>query len=191
MQGASLAPAFAGKEAAVRPLLRGNSVFRRSIWAGPSFVPYGRTAGSISARRNPSFTTWSQDPGETSNVIASHPAEVQELEAKLKSVIGGAGRPRRRSRPRWWTADHRPIELSRLPGRGFAREYELTGKGIDPKDRVEVLKLLHLAVSPDSGAPSSRRIPTAAPGARGRSDEPDHLLSSRTGICEADVQTKR
>jgi tetratricopeptide (TPR) repeat protein len=37
--------------------------------------------------------------------------------------------------------------------------YTLTGKGVDPKERVEVLRLLHLAVSPDAGVAARRPIP--------------------------------
>ena len=38
-------------------------------------------------------------------------------------------------------------------------EVALTGQGADPKDRLDVLKWLYLAVSPDSGNPVGQRIP--------------------------------
>jgi choline-sulfatase len=95
-----------------------------------------------------------QDPAETANVIARHPAEVQELEAKLKAVTGNV------EKVETTVVDRRTIEQLRSLGYlgGFSqRQYTLTGKGIDPKDRIEVLRLLYFAVSPDAGAPSSRR----------------------------------
>ena len=56
------------------------------------------TGGSISARQNPNFTIWPRIPAETTNVIASHAAEAQELEAQLKAVSGGTEKVARR---RW------------------------------------------------------------------------------------------
>ena len=41
-------------------------------------------------------------------------------------------------------------------GGSSQQQYKLTGKGIDPKDRIEVLKLLHLALY--SNLPVTRRI---------------------------------
>jgi Flp pilus assembly protein TadD len=43
-------------------------------------------------------------------------------------------------------------------GGAHQREYQLTGSGIDPKDRLEVLKLLELAMSPGVRTPSAQRI---------------------------------
>ncbi len=95
-----------------------------------------------------------QDPAETTNVIAGRPAEAQELEAKLKAVTGNV------EKVETAVVDRRTIEQLRSLGYlgGFSqRQYTLTGKGIDPKDRIEVLRLLYFAVSPDAGGPSSRR----------------------------------
>jgi arylsulfatase A-like enzyme len=36
----------------------------------------------------PELYALAQDPGETSNVIATHPAEVRQLEARFKAVAG-------------------------------------------------------------------------------------------------------
>jgi choline-sulfatase len=104
----------------------------------------------------PELYDLAQDPAETKNIIAAHPAEAQEMEAKLKSVIGGA-------------ADAEKVEPAAMDARtmkqlrslgylgGSSRgEQTLTGKGIDPKDRVETLKLLHTAMY--SGLPLSQRI---------------------------------
>jgi len=94
-----------------------------------------------------------QDPGETSNVIASHPAEVKELEASLNRVSV--------STEKVAPSAMDPRTLRQLKSLGYLSGSstpgtELNGQGTDPKDRLEVLRLLHLAVH--SGAPLSERI---------------------------------
>jgi len=99
-----------------------------------------------------------QDPGETANIAASHPAEVQQLEARLNAAIGGD----QAEKVRTTMADPRTMKQLRslgYLGGASGHEYALAGRGIDPKDRVAVLKALYLAVSPDAGTPLSRRIP--------------------------------
>jgi choline-sulfatase len=97
-----------------------------------------------------------RDPAETTNVIGSHPKEVQQFEAKLKAVNSGGPENITTS-----TVNQRT--LAQLKSLGYlggssARGYALTGKGIDPKDRIAVLKLLYLAVSPDARTPSSQHV---------------------------------
>jgi choline-sulfatase len=99
-----------------------------------------------------------QDPAEVSNIIESHPAEAQELEAKLKSVLGSGAN---REKVATALVDRRTSEqLKSLGYLGGAsqQEFELTGKGIDPKDRVEVLKLFEDALSPDSRLSQPQRV---------------------------------
>jgi choline-sulfatase len=96
-----------------------------------------------------------KDPGETTNVIASHPAEVQQMEGNLKTAAG------EKEKVQTTMLDQRTMaQLKSLGylGGSSGREYTLTGQGIDPKDRLEVLKLLYRAVSPDAGTPPSQRI---------------------------------
>lgn len=97
------------------------------------------------------------DPGEKTNVIAGHPAEVQEFEAKLNSIAGAGGREKVSTA----MVDHRTSEQLRslgYLGGASGQVYDLSGKGIDPKDRVEVLKLLEMSVSPHTRAPLPERI---------------------------------
>jgi len=97
-----------------------------------------------------------EDPGETRNVIASHPGEARELEAKLNAV-GAAGRGPEKVGAAM-VDERTTAQLRSLGylGGSSQREYALTGKGIDPKDRTEVLRLLHLAG--DSKVPPPRRL---------------------------------
>jgi arylsulfatase A-like enzyme/Flp pilus assembly protein TadD len=94
------------------------------------------------------------DPGETNNVIGRHPAEVREMEERLKAVTRNVTEKVQPAQP-----DQRT--LAQLKSLGYLggsseREYALTGAGVDPKDRTDVLRLLHFGVH--SELPLSRRI---------------------------------
>src|SRR5262249_44516545 len=97
-----------------------------------------------------------QDPAETANVIGNHPDEARQLETSLKAVAADAEKVK--------TTMADPRTLSQLKSLGYvggssAQQFSLTGGGIDPKDRLEVLKSLYLAVSPDADSPVPQRVP--------------------------------
>ena len=99
-----------------------------------------------------------QDPGEKVNIIDSHPQEFRELESRLKSVSPAGNVEKVTASP----VDSRTMEqlksLGYLSG-STAGEFELNGKGADPKDRLATLKAFNLVLGPGSGkTPSSRRI---------------------------------
>ncbi len=105
----------------------------------------------------PELYDLSQDPAERANVIQSNAAEVQKFEAQLKAAIGTDGTERVQTE----MVDQRTMDQLKSLGylSGFAaRAYDLTGQGIDPKDRVGILKLLAVAEDPDSHTPEARRI---------------------------------
>jgi arylsulfatase A-like enzyme/Flp pilus assembly protein TadD len=149
MQGSSLTPSFTGKESPA-DFSYSETLFSK-INMGWSELRAIRTNRwkYIRAPKSELYDL-AHDPGETSNVIASHPTEARDLEAKMKSVISsGAGREKISTA----MVDRRTTEQLKSLGYlgGVSQtEYELTGKGIDPKDRVEILKLLELAQSPES-----------------------------------------
>jgi arylsulfatase A-like enzyme/Flp pilus assembly protein TadD len=96
------------------------------------------------------------DPAESMNIIAQHPAEVQKFEAQLKNAIGTDGTEKVQTK----MVDERLMSQLRSLGylSGFSpTEYSLNGQGPDPKDRVNILKLIYLAESPGP-TPQSRRI---------------------------------
>ena len=152
MQGTSLAPAFRGKE-----------VPTAYSYAETLFPKFNMGWAEIRAMRTnrwkyirapkPELYDLAQDPAETTNVIANHAAEAQELEAQLKAVSAGAEKVA--------PAPMDPRTMQQLRSLGYlggssSQPAELTGKGTDPKDRLDVLRLLHLAVH--SGAPLPQRI---------------------------------
>jgi Flp pilus assembly protein TadD len=151
VQGGSLVPAFTGKAVPT------NYAYVETLfpkinmgWAELQGVRTNRWK-YIRAPK-PELYDLSRDPAEVTNVIEEHPKEAQELEARLKSILG---RNQNGEKVETTMADPRTVEqlksLGYLGG-SSAPEYTLTGKGIDPKDRVEVLKWLELAVSPEASS---------------------------------------
>ena len=156
LQGTSLIPASSRKEAPA-DFSYAETVFSK-INMGWSELRAIRTDRWKYVRSpKPELYDLAKDPGETTNIIGSHPNEVRELEAKLNSVVSN-GVPEKVSAT---MVDRRTGDQLRslgYLGGSTPREYQLTGKGIDPKDRLEVLKLLQLATSPDSAVPGPERI---------------------------------
>ena len=152
IQGTSLAPAFRGKE-----------VPTAYAYAETLFPKFNMGWAELRAMRTnrwkyvraprPELYDLAQDPAETTNVIASHAAESQELESQLKAVSAGSEKVA--------SAPMDPATMKQLRSLGYMggaspQGAELTGKVTDPKDRLDVLRLLHLAVH--SGAPPGERV---------------------------------
>ena len=111
----------------------------------------------MSARRNRNSTIFRRIAGEHDNVIESHAAEVQKFEAQMKAVIGTNGAEKVETT----AVDERTLNQLKSLGytSGFsARSYDLKGQGIDPKDRIGVLKLIEAVERPRADIPAPRRI---------------------------------
>jgi choline-sulfatase len=155
VQGSSLAPVLIGKEAPTA-VSYAETLFPKINMGWAELRGIRTNRWKYIRAPKPELYDLSQDPAEISNVIASHPAEAQELEAKLNAVIGGGGVEKIETAP----VGRRTVE--QLKSLGYLsgvsqREYTLTGKGIDPKDRREVMKWLYLAVATDFKGPGSQR----------------------------------
>ena len=153
LQGTSLTPAFKGKEPAAWS-------YEESLYSKIN-MGWAELRGIRTNRwmyvRAPKTELYDlvQDPSENNNVIAHHPTEVRQLDAILQSVTG--------SIEKVTTTTLNAQTLRQLKSLGYlggssASQSTLTGKGIDPKDRRDVLKLLYLAVSPDANAEQSQRV---------------------------------
>jgi choline-sulfatase len=153
VQGASLVSTFKGKEAAAWSYEE--SLYPKINMGWAELRGIRTNHWKYIRAPKPELYDLTKDPAETTNVIASHPLEVQQLEANLKAVSSGVEKVETR------LADQRT--LSQLKSLGYlggssGNEHRLTGKGIDPKDRVDVLKSLYLAVSPDAKVPATQHI---------------------------------
>jgi arylsulfatase A-like enzyme/Flp pilus assembly protein TadD len=155
MQGSSLAPALGGKEVS-SDFSYSETLFSKMNMGWSELRAIRTNRWKYIRAPKPELYDLVADPGESSNVIENHPAEVQDLDAKLKTIIG-SGREKVSSALVDRGTSEQLKSLGYLGGVS-RRDYELTGKGIDPKDRVEVLKLLHLVMFPESPLAGPQRI---------------------------------
>ncbi|MBZ5590838.1 MAG: sulfatase-like hydrolase/transferase [Acidobacteriia bacterium] len=156
VQGVSLRPYFNGKDAAA-PVSYAETLFPKINMGWAELRALRTNHWKYILAPKPELYDLSQDPAETHNVIQSHAAEVQKFEAELKSFIG----PHETEQVQTTAVDSRTLDQLRSLGytSGFSpRTYTLKGKGIDPKDRLEVLKIMEEADGPQSRLPVPRRI---------------------------------
>jgi arylsulfatase A-like enzyme/tetratricopeptide (TPR) repeat protein len=160
VQGVSLVPAFNGSAAPSTDVSYEETLFPK-LSMGWSELRGIRTSSwkYIKAPR-PELYDLVHDPHETTNVIEQNHPEAQKLEAQLQRIVS----PRGGDAPetvKTSLVDKQTIEqlksLGYLSG-ASPQSYELTGTGIDPKDRVEVLKLIYMAEDPAAHVPAPRRI---------------------------------
>ncbi len=153
MQGASLVPVFTGKETPAS-FSYAETLFSKLNMGWSELRAIRTNRWKYIRAPKPELYDLATDPGESSNVIAIHPVEAQELESKLRSIIGAS------EKVETAPVDRRTMDQLRslgYLGGGSQGAQELTGKGIDPKDRVDILKLL-FAISPDSRVPPAQRV---------------------------------
>jgi choline-sulfatase len=152
VQGTTLTPAFHGKEVATA-YSYAETLFPKLNMGWAEMRGMRTNRWKYIRAPKPELYDLVQDPAETTNVIASHAPEAQELDAKLKTVSATTEKVA--------PAAMDPRTLQQLKSLGYlggssTQGTELTGQGTDPKDRLEVLRLLHLAAH--SGAPLSGRV---------------------------------
>lgn len=170
IQGISLAPAFSGRP--FRPAYSYLETLYPKINHGWAELRGLRTDRWKYIRApKPELYDLSQDPGETMNVIRSHPEELPRLEASMKALLAAGGGEAEKVRTE--QVDQRTMDqlktLGYLGG-SSGREYLLTGKGTDPKDRVAVLKSLFLSISPT--ATPAQRIAMLRPALKQDPEDP-------------------
>jgi choline-sulfatase len=158
VQGVSLVPLLSGKPAAT-DVSYGETLYPKMNmnWAELRAIRTNRWK-YIRAPRAELYDL-TADPGETRNVIAQNGPEAQKFEAQLKAAIspGGTGTEKVETA----MLDERVMDqlksLGYLSGAG-GRSYDLTGTGLDPKDGVEVLRLIDEAESSENNLPEAKRL---------------------------------
>ncbi|HWF67100.1 MAG TPA: sulfatase-like hydrolase/transferase [Acidobacteriaceae bacterium] len=91
------------------------------------------------------------DPGELNNVIDAHPKEYRELEQQLKSASRLGNKETETVVAN--QMDQKTTEQLRslgYVGGSSSQDIQLNGKGADPKDRVDVLRALHVVTGQDA-----------------------------------------
>lgn len=157
VQGMSLAPAFSGKQLPAT-VSYAETLFPKMNMGWSELRAVRTNDWKYIQGPKPELYDLSQDAGETKNVILDRPRETQQLQAQLKLAAGTDKGP---EKVQTSLADRRTMEQLKSLGylSGFSPgQFELTGKGIDPKDRVEVLKLEYLAVGMEVEPRLARKI---------------------------------
>jgi tetratricopeptide (TPR) repeat protein len=100
------------------------------------------------------------DPNEEENVIQLQPQKANELKAQLQDLLSkGTSSPVEQV----VVGNVDPQTEKQLRSLGYVsgggrRKLVLTGEGIDPKDRVHILKLVEESIGPHSQRPSLERL---------------------------------
>jgi arylsulfatase A-like enzyme/Flp pilus assembly protein TadD len=156
VQGASLVPSFTRKDVATT-VSYAESLYPKINMGWAELRGIRSNHWKYIRAPKPELYDLSQDPGETNNVIQVHAVEAHRFEAQLKAAIGGDGPEKVETT----TVDQHTLDQLKSLGylSGFsARAYNLTGQGVDPKERVGILKLVQTAEDPDSHLQDSQRI---------------------------------
>lgn len=154
VQGTSLVPTFSGHQVpstySYEETLYGKIIMH---WAALRGI---HTADWMYIRApKPELYDLDKDPGELHNVIRENPKKYRELEEQLKlqSHLGENGSEKIVS------AAMDEQTMARLRSLGYAggasaQTTVLDDSGADPKDRLDVMRLIHLAKDPPPGAVS-------------------------------------
>jgi arylsulfatase A-like enzyme/Flp pilus assembly protein TadD len=153
VQGSSLVPAFTGKPVATEYSYE-ETMYPKFImnWAPLRGI---HTAEWMYVRApKPELYDLKNDPAELHNVIDAHPKEYRELDQQLKLLVGNNGTEQVVSQQ---MDEHTMEKLRSLGylGGSSQQSASLDSAGADPKDQIEILKLLHQAKDTPAGEMSS------------------------------------
>ncbi|HTU51807.1 MAG TPA: sulfatase-like hydrolase/transferase [Acidobacteriaceae bacterium] len=155
VQGTSLVPAFVGKPVATEYSYE-ETMYPKFImnWAPLRGI---HTAEWMYVRApKPELYDLKTDPAELHNVIDAHPKKYRELDEQLKLLIGNNGTETVVSQQMDEQTMQKLRSLGYLGG-SSQQSASLDSAGADPKDQVEILKLLHQAKDTPAGEMSSSR----------------------------------
>jgi arylsulfatase A-like enzyme/Tfp pilus assembly protein PilF len=153
IHGKSLVAALSGKDAGPGEAYS-ETLFTRLNMGWVELRALRTSKWKYVAAPKPELYDLAQDPHESANVVDRHPGEARELATRLRTLAGTESVKSTMVSPKTME------QLKSLGYLGGASQQQvsLTGQGIDPKDRTEVLKLLYVAASPDAGTPASKRL---------------------------------
>jgi arylsulfatase A-like enzyme/Flp pilus assembly protein TadD len=156
VEGASLVPLFSGKDAGTA-VSYAETLYPKINLGWTELRAMRTNQWKYIRAPRPELYDLSRDPMESRNVLAEHPSEVRMLEARLDAASHSPKSEKVETTP----MDERTLEQLKSLGytSGFtSRSYDLNGQGADPKDRVNILKLMDAAEQPQSGLSAARRI---------------------------------
>lgn len=157
VQGNSLVPTFTGKPAATEYSYE-ETMYPKFIMNWSPLRGIHTTDWMYVRAPKPELYDLKNDPAEMHNVIDAHPKEYRELDGQLKLLIGNNGTEKVVSQQ---MDEQTMAKLRTLGYLGGSSQQSATmdSTGADPKDQVEILKLLHQAKdTPAAEMSSSRRV---------------------------------
>jgi len=157
-QGTSLVPAFSGEEV--------NSTFSYAeslipkIDMGWAELRALRTTKWKYIRApKPELYDLENDPQELVNVVEQHRGEAEKLEMQLRDLtLTGPDKPEEIRSKTVSAETERQLRSLGYVSAGSRRHLVLDGKGIDPKDRIQILQLLEEATTHQKKTAPLRRI---------------------------------
>ncbi len=157
VQGTSLVPAFTGKPVATEYSYE-ETMYPKFIMNWAALRGIHADAWMYVRAPKPELYDLKTDPAELHNIIDAHPKEYRELDAQLKLLIGNNGTEKVVSQQMDEQTMAKLRSLGYLGG-SSQQSVSLDSGGPDPKDQVEILRLIHQAKdTPTDAMSSSRRI---------------------------------
>ena len=156
VEGTSLVPSFKGQDAGTE-ISYAETLFPKITMGWAELRGIRTNQWKYIRAPKPELYDLTQDPAETRNVLSEHADIVSKMDAKLAALIRSSNAEKVETTP----MDEKTRAQLRSLGytSGFtAHSYSLTGQGVDPKDRVAVLKLMDQAEQPQSSLTPGRRI---------------------------------
>jgi choline-sulfatase len=156
-QGVSLAPAFSGQPVQTEHAYV-EALFPKINMGWAELRAIRTNKWKYVQAPRPELYNLEKDPNEGENIIERHPEEANKLKVRLQELSGGSESPEQvvvgKVDPQ---LEKQLRSLGYLSG-GGAKRLVLTGTGIDPKDRVEILRLVEESIGPHSQQPSAQRL---------------------------------
>lgn len=159
VQGTSLVPLFSGNP--VDTAISYEETLCPKINMGWSELRGIRTDHWMYIRApKPELYDLTQDAGETTNVIQQYPLQAARLDSILNGIISTDvhGKTEKVKMSLISRATEQELDSLGYLSAYSPRTYDLTGKGIDPKDEMDILKLLYEAEDPMSTTSETRRL---------------------------------
>lgn len=158
VQGLSLVPTFSGKSVAT-DIAYAETLYPKMNMNWSELRAIRTNRWKYIRAPHSELYDLNSDPREMKNVVQEHGPEAEKFEAQVKNLISPGGKGTEKVD----TAMMDERVMDQLKSLGYlasagGRSYELTGAGMDPKDAVDILKLIDEAESGEKNVPEPKRI---------------------------------
>jgi arylsulfatase A-like enzyme/Flp pilus assembly protein TadD len=142
VQGVSLWPLIQQGLHARDDVSYGETLYPRTYMGWSELRAVRTDTWKFVAAPHPELYNLQRDPGEQHNLISEFPVEAERLQKKVWEIAGEKGRQEKLAARPMDTKTLRELKSLGYLGVGTSRQIQLGTVAPDPKDRVEVLKIL-------------------------------------------------